>query len=654
MKYYVGAINPTPSSDVRNRTADSSVNERQREVRKSSARVKTHYRTTSDISSADPHGPPKSFFKGLNDSPPARNLRFDVSAEHLTSSVSRLSLPDSPVSNSSLSPEDSDDPSPDNQHLDLSSGSESPRSKTILRPDTADSQAHNTFLIMEEESQDEFVHEKRRLSSPKDDMAEKPRRPREETGSSFDDLIDRLLALPMSKQEGKFVPVFLCLYRKFCSPVQVFSAITSRFDQVEQSKNVQLVKVGEQLRYLQVLALWTADYPGDFALSNIKKDALAFVSKLEKSRVFAYAAKEILRHLDHAIENEDAEWSCLDGLDAADETGGPCRTQSEPISPLIRTGQSSTDELPQPSKRTPSEASCEDPTQSSATPSVNSTVFRSSSMSSQSLAGLESREETRQEAQALVPIPRTRLSKVQWHQFVEIPNDEIARELTRMDWILYSSIRPRDLVRSVSLANSANKMAKRLGNVDQMINHFNHVFCFVSGMILMRDKPTHRARMLEKWMAIAWKVRQMNNYYSLGAIIAGTNGTAVHRLGATWELVPEQVRKGYLRLTILMGTTRSHGAYRMAWENSFTERIPFLPVYRKDLVAAETGNRTMVGPRGERINWKKFEVMGEVILSMQRSQDKPYKLPKNGDVMKLVLETQISHNEEVINWSEDS
>lgn len=256
-------------------------------------------------------------------------------------------------------------------------------------------------------------------------------------------------------------------------------------------------------------------------------------------------------------------------------------------------------------------------------------------------------DEMRLEAQLLITIPRTRLSKIQWHQFVEIPDDEIAKELTRIDWVFYSSIRPRDLVRHVILANDANKTAKSLETVHRMIDHFNHVFCFVSGMILLRDKPKHRARMLEKWMTIAWKVRQLNNYNTLGSIIAGTNGTAVHRLTSTWELVPEQIRKGYMRLTILMGTVRSHGAYRMAWDNSFSERIPFLPVYRKDLVAAETGNRTFVGSQGERINWKKFEVMGEVIISMQKSQDMPYKLPINEEVMKLVLETKISHGEEV-------
>ena len=55
----------------------------------------------------------------------------------------------------------------------------------------------------------------------------------------------------------------------------------------------------------------------------------------------------------------------------------------------------------------------------------------------------------------------------------------------------------------------------------------------------------------------------------------------------------------------------------------------------------------MVGPQGDRINWRKFEIMGEVVLSMQKSQDKPFKLKKNEEIMRLVLDTKISQSDEV-------
>lgn len=131
-------------------------------------------------------------------------------------------------------------------------------------------------------------------------------------------------------------------------------------------------------------------------------------------------------------------------------------------------------------------------------------------------------------------------------------------------------------------------------------------------------------------------------------MIAAINGTPVHRLTQTRELVPIQTQKEFMRLVILMSTQRSHFAYRLAWENSFSDRIPFLPLHRRDLVSAEEGNKTFVGENKSRINWKKFEVMGEVVLGIQRSQKSPHpQAQKFDDVERLILDTKLSGDEEV-------
>ena len=144
------------------------------------------------------------------------------------------------------------------------------------------------------------------------------------------------------------------------------------------------------------------------------------------------------------------------------------------------------------------------------------------------------------------------------------------------------------------------------------------------------------------------KLRRQNNYNSLGAVIAAINGTPVHRLTQTRELIPVHIQKEFMRLVILMGTQRSHFAYRLAWENSFSERIPFLPLHRRDLVSAEEGNKTFVGENKSRINWKKFEVMGEVVLGIQRSQKSPHpQAQKFEDVERLILDSKLSGDEEV-------
>lgn len=101
-----------------------------------------------------------------------------------------------------------------------------------------------------------------------------------------------------------------------------------------------------------------------------------------------------------------------------------------------------------------------------------------------------------------------------------------------------------------------------------------------------------------------------------------------------------------MRLELLMGTHKSHSKYRLAWENTTTERIPFLPLHRRDLVSAEEGNRTFL-PDSGKINWNKFQVMGDVIMVLVKSQATPYQgLRCNSLVQKMIAEAVTTMNDD--------
>ena|SRR5436189_4636173 len=139
----------------------------------------------------------------------------------------------------------------------------------------------------------------------------------------------------------------------------------------------------------------------------------------------------------------------------------------------------------------------------------------------------------------------------------------------------------------------------------------------------------------------------MNNYNSLGAMIAGINGLALHRLTLTRSLVNEAVYKRFVSLELLMGTHRSHSSYRLALENTSTARIPFIPLHRRDLVSADEGNRTFMDD-GIHINWRKFQVMGDILTVILKSQAAPYRdLQMNSLTEKLILDATISLNDDV-------
>lgn len=526
--------------------------------------------------------------------------------------------------------------------------------KSMLRPDstsTVDSRVNQTFLDMDEDSHNLSPRTEMDTLGPLLNGLKVGRDPKPEPGVPFQELVDKLLLLPTSKTDSKFVPSFLCLYRAFATPQKLLRAIIDQFMKVEGSKMVHFTKVAEMLRYLQVLAQWTATYPGDFARGPARDIALPFVQSIEKSKVFAPAAREISNNLDTIVPDEDLDWAFDDSPSPSGRKNGTGAHQN--------TSTSSSSSLPlsineksrgsnRQRRRQDEDSDDDDGTNSSArgsnAPSMSSSMIKSSSQSYANHLQLQS---AKMEAERYKPIPRIRLCKVQWHQFMETPIDDVAREITRIDWTMYSAIRPRDFVRHVSLSTSQRRQSRSVDNIGAMVKNFNHLALFVSGMILLRDKPKHRARALERFMALAWKVRQLNNYNSLGAIVAGITGHEIARLNGTRDLTPPEVQKQFLRLTILMGISRSHAAYRMAWDNSPGERIPFLPLVRQDLTMASSANQTFIGSN---INWRKFEIMGDVIVGIQRSLESPYNFPPRSlradEITKLILETKILEESE--------
>jgi hypothetical protein len=503
----------------------------------------------------------------------------------------------------------------------------------------------NSFLDMEESDAENgyrYSDDIPILQRNDDSFFDKPAKV---AGVTFDELVDRLLGQAMSRADNNFADIFLCLYRKFASPGELFAAILNRLQRIADDKNTHyLTRTENQLRIITVVAKWVTSYPGDFASPSTSSRLDAFINTLSGEPVFAAAAQEMRMQLQSRVfEDDDTGWARTDA-DVEIETGST--GHSAPPSPVRRRTDARNDTLTDLANLHMDDEGYELVRKESR---ADSSLTRPDS-DTQSLApSYHTVEDYEREAANMVPKSNLPLTKFRYHIFMDTNDDDFADEMTRIDWVMFSSIRLRDLVRHVSLSLEQKEKCKSLANVNRMISHFNHIAKWVENMILMREKAKHRALMLEKFMNIALKLRQLNNYNGLAAVLAGINGTAIHRLAQTRALVPADVQKRFARLVILMGTQKSHFAYRLAWENSSLPRIPFIPLHRRDLVSAEEGSRTFVGADGTRINWKKFEILSEVILPIMKSQVVPYpNLVKHDVARELILDCRMPTDEEDI------
>lgn len=383
-------------------------------------------------------------------------------------------------------------------------------SKTKHKSDPTSAADHvgGSFLIMDDD-QESVYRSSDDIPILDREIDEGSARSSRNAGQTLDELVTRLLAQPLSKSDSNFASTFLCLYRKFATPRELLDAFIVRFEELEHDGTQHLIRISNQLRHLGILTLWVLGYPGDFAYPTVRNRLDRFLATLLHHRAFAVAIKEMRLQLEAGVEDDDVGWAKSD--DVPDKLA-----EMEDIFGTLQTNStSSTLIVHPPGDESPPEHDGADgkiadgtgqkPARISDAPSSSSSGDRSAKWSAGSFQTLlNSVESAEREAQRLVPNPRTLLTKVQWHQFMDLLEEDVAEEMTRIDWIMFSSIRPRDLVRHVSLNASQRAQCKSLENVNRMITHFNHVAYWVSSMIILRDKPKHRARALEKFMGIAW------------------------------------------------------------------------------------------------------------------------------------------------------
>lgn len=95
-------------------------------------------------------------------------------------------------------------------------------------------------------------------------------------------------------------------------------------------------------------------------------------------------------------------------------------------------------------------------------------------------------------------------------------------------------------------------------------------------MVLCHDRPKLRARVIEKLADIAVKLRNMNNYSGLRAIITAITQATYPSDDVMEIFKTKELYKKYLSSDILMRTAGAHQSYRLALRNTKGPCIPCL------------------------------------------------------------------------------
>ncbi|XP_037675535.1 RAS guanyl-releasing protein 4 isoform X2 [Choloepus didactylus] len=164
--------------------------------------------------------------------------------------------------------------------------------------------------------------------------------------------------------------------------------------------------------------------------------------------------------------------------------------------------------------------------------------------------------------------------------FDHLETGELAQHLTYLEFRSFQAITPQDL-RGYVLQGSVRGCPALEGSVGLS----NSVSRWVQVMVLSRPGPAQRAQVLDKFIHVAQKLHQLQNFNTLMAVTGGLCHSAISRLKDSHAHLSPESTKALLELTELLASHNNYACYRRTWASSTGFRLPVLGVHLKDLVS---------------------------------------------------------------------
>ncbi|KAF2071514.1 hypothetical protein CYY_007175 [Polysphondylium violaceum] len=222
------------------------------------------------------------------------------------------------------------------------------------------------------------------------------------------------------------------------------------------------------------------------------------------------------------------------------------------------------------------------------------------------------------------PAPEPKVPKNIWSQTLnifDIDDEEIARQLTLMDFEIFYNIKATELLNQ---SWNKPKLRSRSPNVLILINRFNEISQWTASRILDFPRIKDRSRIMARFIKIAeYCMRSLNNFNTSMAILSGLNAASVHRLKFTKEEMPKHTQQVYTELQAQLSSNSAYKEYRAILSKSNPPCLPYLGVYLTDLTFFEEGNPDYI--QGF-INFSKRKLIYNSISNVQSFQNTKYNL----------------------------
>ena len=165
---------------------------------------------------------------------------------------------------------------------------------------------------------------------------------------------------------------------------------------------------------------------------------------------------------------------------------------------------------------------------------------------------------------APAPLKPKKRRKGEAHEMLDFEPEEIARQLTLIDWKFASEVKLKEMLRSRWIKSESPKL-------DAASNRVNDVAYWIANQIVTTPTQKKRVQILIHVIKIAKHLILMNSFNSLMAIYLACNFASVARLTQTWKAVPAKHFQMYQKICQLMSPKHNFKAYRTFVEDKYVQ-----------------------------------------------------------------------------------
>ncbi|XP_055134628.1 RAS guanyl-releasing protein 1 isoform X3 [Symphalangus syndactylus] len=164
--------------------------------------------------------------------------------------------------------------------------------------------------------------------------------------------------------------------------------------------------------------------------------------------------------------------------------------------------------------------------------------------------------------------------------FDHLEPEELSEHLTYLEFKSFRRISFSDYQNYL-----VNSCVKENPTMERSIALCNGISQWVQLMVLSRPTPQLRAEVFIKFIQVAQKLHQLQNFNTLMAVIGGLCHSSISRLKETSSHVPHEINKVLGEMTELLSSSRNYDNYRRAYGECTDFKIPILGVHLKDLIS---------------------------------------------------------------------